>query len=243
MLQPDRQEQPKMIQEWIRHSIESKLRGGVAVLVDGENISSDLAGQIVNRACTFGTLVVKRVYGNATQIPRWEAAPGFKIAHAGSGKNATDLLLAIEAVSLFHEGSIDTVVIASSDRDFSHLAHHLRERQIAVIGMGEAKTPPAFRQACCSFVELCAPPAATIAPPPATTAKPLDIDKTLVAFVRAAMPAGCLITAINAEMHRAHKISISERPEKTWRAYMIARPHLFACDPKGPEARVRLVEP
>ena len=143
-----------MIQEWIRHSVESKPRSGVAVLVDGENISQDLAGQIINRASALGPLVVKRVYGNAAKMPKWEAAPGFRLAHSGAGKNATDLLLAIEAVSLFHEGSIDTVVIASSDRDFSHLAHHLRERQITVVGMGEAKAPEAFRKACSKFLEL-----------------------------------------------------------------------------------------
>ncbi|MGL4281460.1 MAG: NYN domain-containing protein, partial [Albidovulum sp.] len=146
-----------MIQEWIRHSVESKPRSGVAVLVDGENISQDLAGQIINRASALGPLVVKRVYGNAAKMPKWEAAPGFRLAHSGAGKNATDLLLAIEAVSLFHEGSIDTVVIASSDRDFSHLAHHLRERQLSVVGMGAAHAPDTFRKACSKFMELAAP--------------------------------------------------------------------------------------
>lgn len=155
-----------MVQEWIRHSIESKPRSGVAVLVDGENLSADLSGQIIDEARKRGPLVVKRVYGNATNMAKWAAAPGFKLVHTGTGKNATDLLLAVEAVSLFHEGGIDTVVIASSDGDFSHLAHHLRERQLNVVGMGETKAPGAFRDACSDFFELVAKPASAALPTP-----------------------------------------------------------------------------
>jgi hypothetical protein len=90
--------------------------------------------------------------------------------------------LAVEAVSLFHEGSIDTVVIASSDRDFSHLAHHLRERQLTVVGMGEAKAPNAFRDACSTFVVLSSEPAA--APLPEMKRKP---PSAIVPKVRAAL--------------------------------------------------------
>jgi hypothetical protein len=237
-----------MIQEWIRHSVESKPRSGVAVLVDGENISQDLAGQIINRACALGPLVVKRVYGNASKMPKWEAAPGFRLSHSGSGKNATDLLLAIEALSLFHEGSIDTVVIASSDRDFSHLAHHLRERQITVVGMGEAKAPEAFRKACSKFVEL-APQEQDDLPTMAAPAAPArsalsDMDQKIGEIIReSGGPQGLVLTTLSVRMHMDHKIKISALPEKTWRKYLTDRPALYACDPKGPDARVRLAKP
>ena len=35
-------------------------------------------------------------------------------------------------------------------------------------------------------------------------------------------------------------VRITETPEKTWRRWLAARGNVFACDPKGPEARVRL---
>ncbi len=231
-----------MIQEWIRHSVELKPRSGVAVLVDGENISQDLAGQIINRASALGSLVVKRVYGNASKMPKWEAAPGFRLSHSGSGKNATDLLLAIEAVSLFHEGSIDTVVIASSDRDFSHLAHHLRERQITVVGMGEAKAPEAFRKACSKFVEL-APRLAEATINLLTSREP-TLDDRLAQLIRGeGGPNGFPVSGLGGRMHSRFKIKISALPEKTWRKYLTDRPGLYQCDPKGPEAHVRLVKP
>ena len=47
--------------------------------------------------------------------------------HAGTGKNASDLLLALDAVELALRGDVDHFVIASSDGDFSHLALRLRE--------------------------------------------------------------------------------------------------------------------
>lgn len=126
----------------------------LALCIDGENLSAALAGQIITRALGFGQPAIRRVYGNAAQLPQWDAAPGFRLVHSGKGKNATDLLLTVEAMALIHDGLADALVIASSDRDFSHLATHLRERGTPVIGMGEAKTNADFRKACTKFIEL-----------------------------------------------------------------------------------------
>ena len=51
---------------------------------------------------------------------------------------------------------------------------------------------------------------------------------------------GLLLTDLNTRLQRKHQTAISQRSEKTWRAYLLARPDLFVCDPKGPQARVRL---
>jgi len=74
--------------------------------------------------------------------------------HAGCGKNATDVLLAIEAVALSHSGMAEVFAIATSDHDFSHLALHLRERGFDVIGIGEEKAPETWRRACTRFHEI-----------------------------------------------------------------------------------------
>lgn len=42
-------------------------------------------------------------------------------------------------------------------------------------------------------------------------------------------------------MHAQHSIKISTHPERSWRAYLAARPHLFDLDPKGPAAMVRFI--
>jgi hypothetical protein len=169
------------------------------------------------------------------------------MAHAGTGKNAADLLLAVEAVSLFHEGSIDTVVIASSDRDFSHLAHHLRERQLKVFGIGGASAPDAFREACTDFFEV-VPPQSPVAPIDGMAVeKPLkhsDIDQKVISIVTTeGQNRGIMISALSAFMNSRHKFQISSTSERNWRKYLTNRPLIYRCDPRGKDAWVYLVNP
>lgn len=126
----------------------------VALLVDGENMSVALAGSVIMRSQKFGALTIRRVYGNAAKMPGWDAAPGFRLVHAGIGKNATDVLLAVEAMVIMLQGQADVLVIATSDGDFRHVACALRESGRVVIGMGEGKAPESFRKACNQFIQV-----------------------------------------------------------------------------------------
>lgn len=219
----------------------------VAVLVDGENVSQALAGQIIIKSLGFGQLIIKRVYGNAVILPKWDAAPGFRLMHSGTGKNATDLLLTVEAMALAYGGQADTLVIVSSDRDFTHLAEHLREKGLRVVGMGEAKAPEGFRKSCTQFIVL-GPLTMTAddanAPQSGAAAKAADlgpIDTHIHALIRSEGTNGSIpIAHLGARMHALHKFMISTTPQKTWRAYFQARPDLYDCDPIGKEAEVRL---
>lgn len=217
----------------------------VAVLVDGENLSAARAGHIIMGAAHFGSLTIRRVYGNAARLPQWDAAPGFHLIHSGSGKNATDLLLTVEAMALIHDRLADMLVIASSDRDFSHLATHLRERGTEVVGMGEATASPVFRKACTKFIELKPPVAAPEVPPPPpkAPAKAPSFDEIVQAVVRAGPQAGLPLTTVNAAVQKECGFRIATTPDKTWRAYFTRNAAIFDCDPKGPTARVRLRKP
>lgn len=217
----------------------------VAVLVDGENLSAARAGHIIMGAAHFGSLTIRRVYGNAARLPQWDAAPGFHLIHSGSGKNATDLLLTVEAMALIHDRLADMLVIASSDRDFSHLATHLRERGTEVVGMGEATASPVFRKACTKFIELKPPVAPPEAPPPPikAPAKALSLDEIVQAVVRAGPQAGLPFAALDAAIQKECKFRIGTTPDKNWRAYFTRNAAIFDCDPKGPTARVRLRKP
>lgn len=145
--------------------------GRLALLVDGDNVSPQIAQQIT--AGLRGRMrAIRRIYGNAAQAKGWDAQPGFRLIHSGTGKNATDLLLCIDALDLFNRGRLDTPVLVSSDGDFSHLVHHLRECGVQVIGMGEAKTPQAMRAACDQFVDLHLPHTPATAKPTTATADP-----------------------------------------------------------------------
>lgn len=217
-----------------------------ALLIDGDNISAKHSGRIIMAARRHGDIAIRCVYGNAALAKDWTAAPGFRFVHAGCGKNATDVLLAIEAVALSHAGTAEVFVLATSDGDFSHLAHHLRERGFAVIGIGEEKAPEAWREACTRFHEIgekAEEPAAEAAV--AKLGTPLkEMDQQIrVVIAEAGDANGCPIATFGAQMHKRHGIRISTLPEKTWRAYLLARPNLYACDPRGPKARVRWIGP
>lgn len=98
----------------------------VALLVDGENLSKELAPDILREIDRFGKPRVRRVYGNMNAVSGWEDH-GFRLCPTRPGKNAADMLLCVEAMALALREGFGTLVIASSDRDFSYLAEQLRE--------------------------------------------------------------------------------------------------------------------
>ena len=109
-----------------------------------------------------GRVVVKRAYGNwrKESLKNWESELSRLAIKAEqqfdyvTGKNATDIALVIDAVNLLHKGIYDAFVIVSSDSDYTPLAVNLHESGVYVMGVGEKKTPEAFRNSCDEFVFL-----------------------------------------------------------------------------------------
>lgn len=210
-----------------------------AVLVDGENISSSFSDDILHQVATAGEAVVRRVYGNATSIKGWEALPGFQFVHTGCGKNSADMKLAIDAMDLAHSGDWDGIVIVTSDGDFSHLGHALRERGLQVLGLGEAKAPERFRAACTAFVQL----GIASVTPEIPKIKAGSLSAKLVKVIASeGGEHGLKIEDLNGIMRREHNVQISKYSEKTWRGFLEKRAQVFACDPKGVNAKVRLTK-
>lgn len=198
----------------------------VALLIDGENISSGFAGKLIVEAGGHGTLAIKRAYGNARRIPGWDAAPGVRLIHSGDGKNAADLLLTVDAMQMFHEGKATVFVISSSDGDFSHLATRLREQGAMVIGAGEGKAPEGFRRSCCKWVMI--------------EGKPADVDAAITKVFKA-HPKGLAISQVNPEIRKRHAITLADVSEKSWRAYFEARPQAYKVTGKGQQTRISLI--
>lgn len=152
------------------------MTGTLCVLVDGDNISAKHAAAILQKAKSCGGARVARVYMDAQRTSDWHSAVGYRIVHAGTGKNAADLLLTVDAMDLLFSLDIKNFLIASSDGDFTHLAARLRELGATVIGAGEAKAPQSFRASCSEFLELGQnAPTAKSAKQPSTPA-PLDLQ-------------------------------------------------------------------
>lgn len=221
----------------------------VALMIDGDNLSPEDAGQVILKAAQFGDLTIRRVYGNAQAPAGWTSAPGIRFVHSGSGKNATDLLMTVEAMAVILTAQADLLVLATSDRDFVHLATHLREQSVTVIGIGAAKAPEGFRKACTKFLELKPKPKLAAAEPVNQPSKPAvsasrelaKIDGHIQDLIKSEGEDGAMMIAkLGPRLHSLHKVKISDQAQKTWRSYLTARPDLYVCDPKGADALVRL---
>lgn len=220
----------------------------VAIMVDGDNISPTHATKIMVEAAKIGRIDVARVYAATNNTSGWLSLPGYRVMQAGTGKNASDLLLCIDAMELALTGGIDGFVVASSDGDFAHLALRLRERGLHVQGLGEDKAPEGFRAACSRFLKLTGPKpcdsAKTSEGPTGSNANPQgisDLDRNIRTMIgqHSKKGQGMRIVDLAPKMHSAHGIRISTYPERCWRGYLKNRPNLYDLDPRGPEALVR----
>lgn len=184
----------------------------LCVLIDADNIPASHAEAIFEEIASLGEASVRRIYGDwsAARLGGWAK----KVAALGlvadqqfantKGKNASDIGLVIAAMDFLHSGLFDGFVLVSSDSDFTRLAARIREQGLDVYGIGEKKTPEAFRMACKRFIyvenlggaepeEVVRPRAAGVETPvarstakePAQTAIPL-----IVAAMRAIDPDG-----------------------------------------------------
>ena len=69
-------------------------------------------------------------------------------------KNSTDSAMIIDAMDLLYADNVEGFALVSSDCDFASLAMRLRAGGKFVHGLGEAKTPAGFANACDKFVHL-----------------------------------------------------------------------------------------
>ncbi len=132
----------------------------IAILIDAENVLPASADLIFDHAASLGNVVRREIFGASSALGAW-VSPVLKYAihpnltiKASKGKNSSDIALVIGAMDLLVEGGVDTVIIASSDSDFSALSVRLRTAGIEVIGMGMEKSNELWRTACSTFVVL-----------------------------------------------------------------------------------------
>ncbi|MEH6775462.1 MAG: NYN domain-containing protein, partial [Cereibacter changlensis] len=132
----------------------------LCVLIDADNVPAGYAEAIFEEIASLGEASVRRIYGDwsAQRLGGWAkkvAALGLVADQQFSntkGKNASDIGLVIAAIDFLHSGLFDGFVLVSSDSDFTRLAARIREQGLDVYGIGEKKTPEAFRMACKRFI-------------------------------------------------------------------------------------------
>lgn len=132
----------------------------IAVLIDAENASSRKITDIIRELSARGVITIKRAYGDWSKasLAKWanelnsNAVQPIQQFSYTTGKNAADIALVIDCMDLLYSKQVTTFVLVSSDSDFTGLAIRLSQANKKVIGIGEKKTPIAFRNACNEFI-------------------------------------------------------------------------------------------
>lgn len=156
----------------------------VAVLVDCDNLGPEVLEYALRVVAQFGRVVLRRGYGNHdTLTNKWQEAlvrlaftPCLQFRYV-SGKNTSDIALALDAVEALFDDRADTFCLVTSDSDFSYLCRKLRERGATVYIVGEAKSPDALRNASDQFFEWVKPPNKEQAESTANTTNNKDKEK------------------------------------------------------------------
>ena len=98
----------------------------VMLLIDADNVSGDVIEQAVQRTLAeYGAIHVRRAYCNAEMAARHQAL--FKrlgvrpMVNLSTGKNSTDIALAVDALDVAIAERPDIAVLVSSDSDFAPL--------------------------------------------------------------------------------------------------------------------------
>ncbi|HEY6506068.1 MAG TPA: NYN domain-containing protein [Chitinophagaceae bacterium] len=134
----------------------------LAVLIDADNIPYRLINGILEEIAKYGVPTFKRIYADWTKphVSGWKTVlldhaitPVQQYSYT-TGKNSSDSALIIDAMDILYTGRVDGFCLVSSDSDFTRLSTRLREAGMKVFGMGEQKTPSAFRAACDKFIYI-----------------------------------------------------------------------------------------
>ena len=132
----------------------------VMLFIDADNVSASVIEQAIARVLAdHGAVHVRRAHCTAEAAVNHQQL--FKrlsirpIVNLATGKNSTDIALAVDAIDLVAAERPQVVVIVSSDSDFAPLVIRLREKGCRVLGIGQmGKTGDESRGVYDGFVDL-----------------------------------------------------------------------------------------
>ena len=138
----------------------TKKEDHIALFIDCDNISHRSIEGIINELSKYGIVNIRQAYGNWTKdnLKNWEekllefAIKPIQQFDYSKNKNATDILMTIDAIDLLHTKDIDAFAFATSDSDFTPVVMRVQAEGIKVFGFGEKKTPKPFMAACSQFI-------------------------------------------------------------------------------------------
>jgi len=162
----------------------------VGVLIDFENVGFKAIRWVFDQISDIGRIIVKRAYANWYDNKQSNdlLELGIELIQVfrsnESGKNSSDIRLAIDAIELLYRYPIDTFIIVSSDSDFVPLVNKLRGEGKTVIGAGrKIIAPRRLVNACDKYLDIDQSQKQTIMQPLVEE----EIATLLVRAVKAAM--------------------------------------------------------
>ena len=128
----------------------------LAVLIDLENVGLSSIQWLFDQISDVGRMIVRRAYADWSsaknsrdQVLQLGIDPIHLFRSSNSGKNSSDIRLAIDAVDLLYQSPVDTFVIVSSDSDFVPLVMKLRSAGKTVFGAGrKSAASPTLVRSC-----------------------------------------------------------------------------------------------
>jgi uncharacterized protein (TIGR00288 family) len=119
----------------------------IAVLIDYENVGLNAIQWLFDQISDMGRVTVRRAFADWSvaasqrdQLLELGIEPIHLFHSVKSGKNSSDIRLAIDAIELLYQSPVDTFVIVSSDSDFVPLVSKLRSAGKTVVGAGRQAT-------------------------------------------------------------------------------------------------------
>lgn len=136
----------------------------IAVFIDAENIAYHHADFIMQIAKKHGKPDIRRIYADWSNpsLIDWKEPIQQHALHTVhqfsiiKGKNSSDILLTADLLEIVYRQHIKTIVLASSDSDFTALGVRLRELGVCVIviGIGKSHSNQNLMTACEQFYPL-----------------------------------------------------------------------------------------
>lgn len=135
---------------------EKQMNYKIVLLIDAENTSVKYLDSILQECKQYGETYFRRMYGDFSNA-RSNEWTKMGLEHAivpihqtsyTQQKNASDIMMVIDAMDILYQSDVDCFCIVTSDSDFTRLANRLREGGNRVIGMGKSDASKTFISAC-----------------------------------------------------------------------------------------------
>lgn len=136
-------------------------RDKIAVLIDYDNFNkNEYLSALFEELNDYGDIIIKSAYYsnmNDTKLKdkfiQFGIQPKSQISYS-KGKNAVDIKMTIDAMSLLDKDYIDIICLATNDSDFTPLVYHLQQNNKVVFGAGDNTAKESYKNTFNNFISV-----------------------------------------------------------------------------------------